>query len=243
MKVEEAIARAEALGIGIGFTEHLDYEGDTEESYAVDPKALVEERKGLREKGVLIGIEAGLTLNTRGATKAALDVDLDFIVGSVHVVDGYDIFTTFWQQGEKEVLARKYLGYVLLMIERCPFFDSLGHIDYPSRYCPFPDKEMEYEDYKKEYDLIFEALLDNGKILELNTRRFMPDSGAGAKSLYCVLDAYKNMGGKLLTLGSDAHEAQRIGHCFDKAYEMANHVGLQFVRFVERKPVLFKNAR
>jgi histidinol-phosphatase (PHP family) len=237
MEVGEAIARAAALGIGIAFTEHLDYEGDTEDSYAADPKALVEERKGLREQGVLLGIEAGLTLNTRGATKEALNVDLDFVVGSVHVVDGYDIFTTFWEQGEKEILVRKYLGYVLLMIERCPFFDSLGHIDYPSRYCPFEDKEMLYGDYKKEYDLIFEALLDKGKILELNTSRF--GAGAGAESLYGALAGYKKMGGKLLTLGSDAHEAQRIGHCFDKAAEMANELDMKFARFVERKPILF----
>jgi histidinol-phosphatase (PHP family) len=237
MEASEAMSAARALGIGIAFTEHLDYEGDTEKSFAVNPRALVEELRGWRDEGALLGIEAGLTLNTRAATKEALDADLDFVIGSVHVVEGHDIFTTFWSQGEKEDLARKYLGYVRLMIERCPFFDSLGHIDYPSRYCPFDDKELLYKDYKKEYDDIIEALLDKGKALELNTKRL--GLKAGAESLYDVLAAYKKKGGKLLTLGSDAHDASGIGYCFDKAVRMADELDLKFVRFVGRKPALF----
>jgi histidinol-phosphatase (PHP family) len=236
MSADHAIAAARALGLGVAFTEHMDFEADSDKSFAINPRAFAEERKALRGDDVLLGIEAGLTNNTRAAAKAALDADLDFVVGSVHVVDGRDIYTTFFDAcPSREEAWRGYLECSVRMVEKCGFFDSLGHIDYPSRYCPYEDKNIEYDELKPWYDRLFQALLDTRKVLELNTCRLGDPSAA--KALRRILEGYKLNGGSRVTIGSDAHQASDIGRGFEKAYAMAQDLGLIPVMFRERKMV------
>jgi histidinol-phosphatase (PHP family) len=238
MTPEEAIFEADRRGIMLAFTEHLDYEADSDKSFALAPALYAEQYEKFRSKGVLVGIEAGLTLNTRAAVREALRADLDMVIGSVHVVEGFDLFTTFFLQDlDLGELWRKYLSYTLLMIEKCDFFDSLGHIDYPSRYCPHESKNIEYDSYPREYDLIFQALLDSKKVLELNSAR-LNDPGA-QKSLRAIFEGYRKSGGRFVTIGSDAHAVSDMARNFDIAYGMAKVLDLLPVFFRNRKMEAF----
>ena len=106
------------------------------------------------------------------------------------------------------------------------------------------DGEVEGVSYffrtKEEFDRLFEALISKGKALEINTKsikkhidggftRNLPDEG--------VLNRYRAMGGKYITLGSDSHFAGTLAVCYSEAIEYLKSLGFtETVYFKDRKP-------
>jgi histidinol-phosphatase (PHP family) len=95
------------------------------------------------------------------------------------------------------------------------------------------DYAQSLEDYKKEYNEIFDRLLDRGKVIEINTKRMhLPNA------YDCLLEIYQgyyDRGGRYITIGSDTHEAGEIGVNINIAEEMAQKIGLVPVHFMERR--------
>jgi len=238
MNPEDALAAASKLGLGLCLAEHVDYETDSDNPSTVNADDYFGGYAPYKSSGLLLGLEIGLTVNTRGVGRqTASDPRMDFCIGSVHVSYGYDIFVpAFWTQGAPPYdLLKNYLIYTVAAIEKCGFFDSLGHIDYPSRYSPFTKPELTYKTYGKQFDEIFTALLDLGKVIEINAKR-MDDPNA-VKDLYEIYEGYYNMGGRYVTLGSDAHTPAYVGRHFDKALRMARQIGLTPVHYVNREMI------
>jgi histidinol-phosphatase (PHP family) len=236
MKAEEAIAAANRQRLGLCFTEHVDFEADFDECCIADLSKYFSDYESLRSPELLLGIEIGLTINTRGVARKFVDDDrIDFLIGSVHVAWGYDLARKgfFDQELPTHEIYRMYLLYVALVLETCEYFDSLGHIDYPSRYSPFSDTNIEYKDFSKEYDAIFDRLLDQKKVIEINTKRF--NDPVAKRSLYAIYEAYYKRGGRYITLGSDAHQPYRVGDNISAALTMARSIGLKPVHFMERR--------
>lgn len=130
----------------------------------------------------------------------------------------------------------EYLVYTLKIILENDYFDALGHIDYISRYSHYKTKNIEYTKYKSYYDDIFKALLDTNKILEINTRRLADKTAL--KGLYDIYKGYYDMGGRYITIGSDAHDKSVLFKNFDIAQKLLSDIGLTPVYFKERKMVL-----
>ena len=236
---EDALAAASGLGLGICVTEHVDYETDSDVPSTVDADEYFGEYAPYKSSGLLLGLEIGLTVNTRAVGRqTASDPRMDFCIGSVHVCYGYDIFTSsIWEQEipVDEILGN-YLKYTVTVIEKCNFFDSLGHIDYPSRYAPIPGPKLEYKTYKKLFDEIFTALLDRRRVIELNTKRMNnPDA---VRNLYGIYEGYYSRGGRYVTLGSDAHNTASIGRHIGEAYRMIQKIGLTHVHYVNREMII-----
>ncbi|MDR3239183.1 MAG: histidinol-phosphatase HisJ family protein [Clostridiales bacterium] len=235
MEPREAMNAAKARRLGVILTEHLDYECDSDLDFAVDLPRYLREYEPYKAEGLLTGLEIGLTDASASQNReAAASPGVDYIIGSIHMVDGHDIYTTFFARKlPPDEIYRQYLQCAARMAESCDFFDSLGHIDYPSRYSPFPEKEIPFSAYPKEYNQIFEALLSKGKVLELNTRRLA--SASAQKNWLEVLRGYYERGGRYITIGSDAHEPGQVGRHFDAALRMARSAGLTPVYFQERR--------
>lgn len=90
------------------------------------------------------------------------------------------------------------------MVENFSNFDVLGHLDFIIRYGPFSDKSYEYDEYKTIIDSILKALIKRDRGIELNT------SGLRSKLETTfpkekVLKRYKELGGEIITIGSDCH--------------------------------------
>jgi histidinol-phosphatase (PHP family) len=120
MEPGEAIASASKLGLGLCLTEHVDYECDEDEVFVTDTDSYFSEYAAYKPRGLLLGLEIGLTVNTRAISRrTASDKRLDFCVGSVHVVYGYDIYKSFWSQSvPPEEIMRDYLRYTLTVIDK-----------------------------------------------------------------------------------------------------------------------------
>jgi histidinol-phosphatase (PHP family) len=235
MRVTVALAAAHKLGIGLITTEHVDFECDSDLAFVTDVPLYLETYSAYKPEGLLTGLEVGLTVESFDQNQAVTaDPRLDYIIGSIHVVEGHDIFTSFYaQELPPPELYRQYLRYAAAMIELYDNFDSLGHIDYPSRYSPFAEKNIVYQDFQHEYNTIFDRLIEKDKALEINTARF--SHPAAQANWYSVCEAFYKRGGRDVTVGSDAHDAGQIGRGLQQAYQMAYAIGLSPVYYRARR--------
>ena len=112
-------------------------------------------------------------------------------------------------------------------------FDALGHIDYICRAAPYDNSEIDYATFKAEIDAVLKIVVERGKVLELNTRRF--DKSRAIEELIPVYKKYRELGGQFVTLGSDAHRVGAVGNYFERALEFIRELDLTPITFCKRK--------
>lgn len=161
--------------------------------------------------------------------------DFDFIIGSSHLVDGQDPYYPEYFQtlGSKNGVLR-YFESILANVKAIDCFDVYGHLDYVVRYSP--EKSYEPADYREIIDEILKLLIKKGKGIEINTAGIK--SGLGYVHPHeFILRRYKELGGQIITVGSDAHGRSRIAADFDKAEEALKNAGFKYYAiFRQRKP-------
>lgn len=131
-------------------------------------------------------------------------------------------------------LYSSYLKNLAACTEAFDFIDSLGHIDYVCRYAVYPDKELYYSEFAEAIDCILSVLAKKDKALEINTRRF--DQPEALQALTTIYKRWAELGGQLVTIGSDAHNVQTIGRAYRQAMQLADYCGLRPVWFQNRQP-------
>lgn len=230
MILKDALKTAQMKYIGIITTEHLDL--NLGEKWRFDIREYLSEYKGYKSEGnLLTGIEMGM--DTRYAIEnrsIATNHNFDFILGSVHSIKDLDLFPkeTYAQFLTREDFYKTYFRYMFECISSHDFIDSLAHIDYPARYAPYENKTVYFEDFKDEISKVFELLLKKNIVLEFNLRRFREDTLDQFESLY---SNYKKLGGRYVTLGSDAHRTDDIAYNIDIAVPFIEKLGLEIVHF------------
>ena len=188
MKAADAIAMAEKAGVGLVFTEHLDLDYPGEMDFSFDPQAYWQAYEPYRGDNLRLGIEIGMN-------EAILEGNLHFLEqAAFHRY--YDLMA---ENG------RRYGARI----------DVLGHIDYISRYAPYDDPEVSYGAFQEDIDRILRAAIETDTVLELNTRRL--GSRLACKELMPVYARYRELGGRYVTLGSDAHTSDAVAVNFGAA--------------------------
>lgn len=228
----------------ICFTDHCDYNSDKEKKhYPIDIAEYNAAYDSLEIKGLKIkrGFEFGLTDWNKPELKKMLDSrPFDFVIGSVHFVDGFDPYDREYWIGKTEREA--YLGYLERILECIKIhdsFDVLGHLTYVSRSVYNPTSNLlEYHDYSEVCDEIFNTLIKKDKGIEINT--------SGKNSLGVLIPSYdfvkrfRDLGGKIITVGSDAHSPARVGEHVKEAIALAKDVFGYVCTFDNREPVFNK---
>ena len=102
-------------------------------------------------------------------------------------------------------------------------FDVLGHIIYPLRYFS-PNLHLSLDPWQEQLDEILRRVIHSGKGIEFNTTQ-----GTTIRQWAPLLTRYRELGGEILTLGSDAHRPQFIGAGFQEAAQMLQHLGYRYV--------------
>ncbi|MCM1165570.1 MAG: histidinol-phosphatase HisJ family protein [Ruminococcus sp.] len=215
----------------ICLTEHLDLDYPTGE-FRLDTAAYRAELMRVREMfsgrlEVLFGVELGLMdyLAPR-LNEFAAAWDFDFIIGSSHLVDGKDPYYPeyFETLGSKNGVLR-YFESILANVRAFDNFDVYGHLDYVVRYSP--EKAYEPLDYREMIDEILKSLISKGKGIEVNTAGVA--SGIGYPHPHAfILRRYKELGGEVITVGSDAHDRSRVAADFDKAQTALEAAGFEY---------------
>lgn len=242
MKVSEILEAQRTQNIGISLTEHVDL--DLPELPLIDMKKYFKFYEKYRSPSFLVGIELGMSKVNADKTLAFADkykTDLDIIIGSIHTLYSRDIFYLMDDiKLDKKKVYTDYLENILYCVKTFDFFDTLGHIDYISRYATYENKEVTLEEFKPLIEDIFKILIQKNKCLELNTRRLDKEE-AFVNSLK-IFTRYKDLGGQYVTIASDAHSQNAIGINFDKAIEIINLTGLTPVYFKNRKMVIIEEV-
>lgn len=238
MKAADALREAAKQGLGLVFTEHLDYDypsAGTEE-FIFDPEAYWAKYEPLRAEGKLsLGVEMGMMASAREKNAAFLRrVPFDFVLASIHFLDVKDLYYPETFEGrEKGEMYHEYFTVMRDEIYAHPFINALAHIDYIARNAPFDNPEISYGDFSDDIDAVLRALVETDTAIEINTRRLSVPRGI--KELAPVYRRYRQLGGRYVTIGCDAHVPQDIGRCYDRARELARAFDLTIVTFRERK--------
>lgn len=246
--VKEICTAAESLGLrGLIFTDHNDFDWPFEESpdeyqlpletYENTLSSIVKSYNGPLD--IRIGVEQGLQhsccdrINSYDSKKK-----LDFIIGSSHLVEGKDpYYPSFWEGKDVTKSINLYLDTILDNLDCCHNFDVYGHIDYITRYIPDSETRAKtnLKDCQDVIDAILKKIITLGKGIELNTAGFK--SGDEPNPRRWILSRYRELGGEIITLGSDAHTPDRIGDHFELARQILIDCGFKNITvFKKRKP-------
>jgi len=242
---EDMILTAKDAGLGgICFTDHLDIDYREEPglflldlpNYTASVLAL--QKKYANKFPVQLGIELGLQPHLAGVHNDILSqYPFDFVIGSSHVVHGIDpYYPSFYEGREEKDCYREYFVSILENIKAFDGFDVYGHIDYVVRYGPTTNTNYIWTDYQDIIDPILKLLIEKGKGIEINTGGFKYGLGHPNPTEE-IIKRYRELGGEIITIGSDAHTPQHIGYDFGKVPDILKAAGFEyFTVFKERKP-------
>lgn len=245
---EFQIKKALELGLaGICFTEHHDpdYPPDEGIDFRIDFENYFKKVLKLREiyAGKIrigIGMEFGIQPHLAPVlTDLTRQWPFDFVIASQHILNGRDPYYPSYFAGRNERdCYEEFLFAQYKTLKKLPLtgYDTLGHMDYIVRYGPNRNRFYSYETYADILDPILHFLIDNGKCLEVNTGGLKYGLGE-PNPCTGVLRRYRELGGELITIGSDAHEPRHLAYDFDKAARILTGLGYKwYTVFQQRRP-------
>lgn len=245
---ESMIQQAIALGLKTYcFTDHMDYVFPEGEEFLFDPKEYFETLTALRRKyrgqiDIRIGVELGLRDEPDIRDEAQrLCKDLtdnnpfDFVIGSTHVIAHFDPYNReCWKDRSAEDIVRMYFESVLYSVCHYDCFHVYGHLDYILRYLP-EGVTVDITKFEPLIDQILTELIARGKGIEVNTSRLARGSVMNPSPK--ILARYRELGGTILTIGSDAHRPDRIAGAFAEAEAILKELGFkEYTVFRKGKP-------
>jgi histidinol phosphate phosphatase HisJ family len=239
--MEDVILKSIEKGLEeICFTEHSDY--GTMGDYVVDYEAYYQKFLELKEKykkqiTLKFGCEFGVQKHTITYYKRDFGkYPFDFIILSNHQIDDIEFWTYKYQEGKTQ--AEYNLGYYQAIYDVIQNFDDysvLGHLDLIKRY----DQAGEYPDEKliEIIELILKHVISHGKGIEVNTSCFRYGLTDLTPSCY-ILELYKELGGTIITIGSDTHEEEHVGYKIEDVKKVLKKIGFKtFCTYEGMKPI------
>lgn len=245
--VDDMIRGAIDKGIGqLAITDHYDPDyPDPEFEFIPDfenyHSMLLEKQKEYADrikivKGIEIGLQEGDTLKKCRETAAAFPYD--FIIGSFHCFCGYDLYKADYSSMEQKKVLPDFYECMYNCLSEYKDYDIVGHFNVIDRYVPF---ELDYSNCMDICEAVIKMIVEDGKGLEINTSSFRYGMGDRTHAASEFLTMYHDMGGELVTIGSDAHRPEDLGHEFQRAAEILRSHGFRYLAtFDSRRPEMVK---
>ena len=225
-------------------TELFDY-FNCKDDFESSLSAVTELKEKYSDFNLICGTELGQPLaDLEIAEKCIADSRLDFVISSVHQIkDEKDFFyINYYHMSTAEInnLLERYFSEVY---ELCKWgkFDVLGHLTYCLRYMKIRNgitPNMKLFD-----EIIAESLrtlADKGKGIEINTSGIRQGFGTTFPSLKYI-KLFREFGGKIISIGSDAHKVRDLGANIAEGTELAKAAGFsEICYFKKRQPVFIK---
>ncbi|HKT56354.1 MAG TPA: PHP domain-containing protein [Microbacterium sp.] len=247
--MERICARAVHIGLpAVIFTEHLDFEqewvvenpadlGTTAQRYVDEeghvrlPRFDLEGYLGAIDRcrhaypnlRILTGVEFGQPhLWDREAASMLRSGVIERVNGSLHMLPYGDVArtepTTLYHHKPADEVMSAYLDEIPRMVRGSDSFEVFTHIDYAVRTWPTTDAgPFDPRRFEEGFRVAMRALAASDRALELNTRRLWP----------WIPQWWVEEGGRAITFGSDAHDAQSVAANFPEAVAMAEYFGLR----------------
>jgi histidinol-phosphatase (PHP family) len=191
---------------------------------------------------LLAGIELGQPYYDILYTENMLkESDLDYVLCSLHVSKGFgDYYDMKYDRVDVLALLDSYFFELLEMVS-WGRFDALAHITYPLRYIVGREGlAVELSDYADAIDKVLKKLIDSGIALEVNTSGLNKPYYGRTDPWFEIIERYYALGGRLLTLGSDAHNAENLRFGFEDVIPRLRNIGFgKLAYFKKRKPIFY----
>ncbi|MGX8833496.1 histidinol-phosphatase HisJ family protein [Amedibacillus sp. YH-ame6] len=244
--MEEVICDAINKGLDeICFTEHVDYgvkvDWDSGEEIVYrnnEPMANVDYPKYFEkiellkkqyEESIVIktGMEFGIQQHTINQYEKLFNkYQFDFIIFSVHQIQNLEFWTQEFQKNKtQEQYNLEYYEEIYNIIQKYKNYSVLGHMDLIVRY----DKQGIYpfKNIKSLVEKILKQVIMDNKGIEFNTsyvRYGLKDTTPSID----ILKLYKELGGKIITIGSDCHKQEHLGFHIEEAKKILKELGFKY---------------
>ncbi len=231
----------------VAFTDHIEIDGfyrDRFDRTAIQSFfEIAKARSAFNGKLIVcIGAELGQAIYDKPVAEKLLDtMKYDFVIGAIHNLPNVQDFY-YMDFNDESIdymkMLEEYFEWVLKLAQWAGF-DALAHLTYPLRYIVGNyGKPVDMSRFSGIIDEILLTLIKNKKALEINTAGLRKPIGETSPD-ESILKRYRELGGELITVGSDAHYAEHLGAGIDKAYELALKCGFDKVAVYQgRMPTL-----
>ena len=245
--MKEMIEAACKLGIKeLAITDHYEDYSDTDFDFELDfpnyHKALNEVKEGYKSrikviKGIEIGVQHGKVLEK--CKVHATEFDYDFIMSGFHFAEGFELYKLdFFDNRSVEDSYIAFYTYMRDCLLNFKDYDVVAHFNIIDRYADYIPPASVYMDLVEE---ILKIIIADGKGIEINTSSFRYGMGERTTPAMEILQMYKDLGGEIITIGSDAHRTKDIGYRLDFAVEMIKSVGLKYFATFDQRKLNFVN--
>lgn len=244
--LEEMSRSAAERGVRIlATTDHCDMTGGAEgfQSYLDCEQGRLREYAAVKDLfpdlELLYGLELGNPEYMPEKSEEIMSArHFDFVIGGFHFLsDSSDIYKIDYP--DEAFIDWMFEDYFTGMARMAAFggFDTLAHLDYPLRVLkgkvPTPPSVRKYRDL---IEPVLEILVRSDIALEINTRGTYDWQGRVGPEDW-VLKRYRELGGRLVTIGSDAHLPRWVGEGFRQAADALRRSGFDsFTVYRDRKP-------
>ena len=229
----EMAERGKELGLEyMAFTDHFDRDYHYIPRYQhvrqLDIPTYVAEITAMKEKYpfLALGLECGYSERAEEDYKKMIPLeDTDYILNSVHTVDGLEGYGPDYFVGKtKEEAFGRDLQKVCESLDAKYHYDGVSHIGYVRKNCPYEDAAITMKEYGDVIDEILKKIVAKGKTMEINSnirsKDFMPTKE--------IVRRYRELGGENLTFSSDAHLTKRVAEMYEEGKELAKSCGFRY---------------
>lgn len=202
-------------------------------------------RKFGKQLDIKLGVEIGQPQYFKKQTEETLSkVNYDYVLASAHKLEsGADMSQLDYKTMSKKSVLDLYLKELNRLVDEFDDFDCVAHLDLVKRYSYATYLEnITLADSREQLEIFLKKLIKKGKGIEINTSGLRQNSKETLPGLD-VLRIYKELGGTILTVGSDAHKTEDLGKGILDAYKLAEEAGFQHITiFTNRQPEFIKIA-
>ncbi len=230
--IDQQCQRAVVIGLDeIGFTEHKDFDPSDPVVNHFDYESYICEIEKARHKySRVLKIRAGVEIDYQKWFEDKISAYLedhrfDFVMGSVHYVDRVKVMSH--QYNTSRTMHHAYADYFEAVTDSIKYgkFDILGHLEYANRAGIGHWGKYDMKLYRAELEELLKTLISSKTILEINTAGLFHGTGATYPCRQTV-ELYAALGGKEISIGSDAHHPDQLGNFYAEAIKIAKISGI-----------------
>ena len=246
--VEDMCLRAEELELAVfALTDHSDLDGKNLTDCIEAVSRSVDEMEHFRKNHafhceLLTGLELGEAVDFPKDAESMLKLcPYDVVIGSYHnSPSGEDYYFMDVAQMTDEEIRLSLKGYFdkLIQTVQTSDLDVLAHITYPLRYIVGDQgRYVNLGDYEEQLHLLLTSLIERGVSLEINSSGLRQKIGEPLPNRK-ILEKYRQLGGTMISLGSDSHNTKDLGRGIEECAQMAADLGFTHITyFRKRQPV------
>ena len=224
-------------------TEHLDFENPiiNYEDSSIDYLKYIEEIESLNAKysnKFFLGIEIGYTPNSEKRIEDFLkDKNFNLKLLSIHQNGNYDYMCVNKKLISLEVLIQEYFEQMIQALESSIEFNVLAHFEYGLRMIDI--SVTDFDNLASVFlNKIIELIVKKEIAFEVNTKSMYKYK---KENLYnYMIEKYIKKGGRLFTLGSDAHNIREYAYKFDEAKKFLLSKNIKEVILFKDKVIMQK---